>query len=127
MDRSRAPVDDEIALVSATMEGRMVINISDFESYGSERRLLGDSSDEDSNNDDKGVTHGVEMPFVPECRPMEVDAPSATSTRADPTSAPAVDDFNDAMGKAPHLDTIVLKQESGWWACRTIQLQVFLH
>ena len=28
MDRSRAPVDDEIALVSATMEGRMVINVS---------------------------------------------------------------------------------------------------
>ena len=42
MDRSRAPVDDKIALVSATVEGRMVINVSDVESYGSERRLLGD-------------------------------------------------------------------------------------
>ena len=35
MDRSRAPVDDEIALVLATVEGRMVINVSDVESYGS--------------------------------------------------------------------------------------------
>ena len=44
MDRSDASVDNEIALFSATVEGRMVINVSDVESYGSERRLLGDSS-----------------------------------------------------------------------------------
>ena len=37
MDRSRAPMDNEIALVLTTVEGRMVINISDVESYGSER------------------------------------------------------------------------------------------
>ena len=37
MDGSYALVDNEIALVSATVEGRMVINISDVESYGSER------------------------------------------------------------------------------------------
>ena len=34
MDRSHAPVNDEIALVSAIVEGRMVINVSDVESYG---------------------------------------------------------------------------------------------
>ena len=84
MDRSRAPMDDEIALVSATMEGRMVINVSDVESYGLERRLLRDSSDEDSEDDDEGVTYRVEMPSAPEGRAMEVDAPSAALTRAGP-------------------------------------------
>ena len=56
MDRSRALVDDGIALVAAFVEGRVVINISDVESYGSERRLIGDSTDENNNVDDKGVT-----------------------------------------------------------------------
>ena len=65
IDRSDAPVDDEITLVPATVEGRMVINVSDVESYGLERRLLGDSSDENSDNDDEGVTYGVEMPSAP--------------------------------------------------------------
>ena len=111
MDRSRALVDDEIALVSATVEGRMVINVSDVESYGSERQLLGDLSDEDSDNNDEGVTHGVEMPSALEPCPMEVDASSAPSTEAGPASAPAVDDFYNAVGKAPHPDTIVPKQE----------------
>ena len=116
MDRSRALVDDEIALVPATVEGRVVINISDVESYCSVRRLLGDSSDRDSDDDDKGVTHGVEMPSAPERRAVEVDAPSAALIRAGVASAPAVDDFYNAAGKAPHPDTIVQKQESGWWA-----------
>ena len=35
MDRSDAPVDNEIALVPATVEGRIVINVSDVESYDS--------------------------------------------------------------------------------------------
>ena len=115
MDISHAPVDDEIALVLATVEGRMVINVSDIESYGLERRLLGDSSNEDSDNDDEGVTHGVEMP-LPGAHPIEVDAPSAASTRVGPASAPTVDNFYNAAGKAPHPDVIVTKQESGWWA-----------
>ena len=109
MDKSRAPIDDEIALVSATVEGRMVIKVSDIESYGSEQRLLGYSLDEDSDDDDEGVTHEVEMPSALVCRAMEVDAPSATSTGADPASAPAVDDFYNAAGKAPHPDAIVHK------------------
>ena len=109
MDRSHVPVDDEIALVSATMEGRMVINVNDVESYGLERRLLGDSSNEDNEDDNKGVTYEVEMLSAPECCAMEVDAPSATSTGASPTSAPTVDNFYNVVGKAPHPDTIVSK------------------
>ena len=116
MDRSHAPVDDEIALVLAIVEGRIVINVSDVESYDLEQHLLGDSSDGDNNNDDKGITHRVEMPSAPEPRPMEVDAPSAASINAGPASAPTEDNFYNAAGKAPHPDTIVSKQESGWWA-----------
>ena len=56
MDRSRAPMDDEIALVAAFVEGKVVINVSDVESYSSECQLISDSMDEDSDNDDKGVT-----------------------------------------------------------------------
>ena len=116
MDRSCAPVDDEITLVPATVEGRVVINVSDVESYGSERRLIGDSTDEDSDNDNKRVTHRVEMPSAPERRAVEVDAFSTTSTEAGPTSAPAEDNFYNSTRKAPHPDTIVSKQKSGWWA-----------
>ena len=36
MDRSCAPVDDEIAVVAASVEGKVIINVSDVESYGSE-------------------------------------------------------------------------------------------
>ena len=71
MERSRTPVDDEIALVLAPVEGRMVIKVSDVESYGSERRLLGDSSDEDNDDDDRGIMHGVAMPSALEPRPMQ--------------------------------------------------------
>ena len=98
------------------VEGRIVINISDVESYDSKRHLLGDSLDSD--DDDKGVSHGVEMPSATETRPMEVDAPSAASTGAGLGSAPAEDNFYNAAGKASHPDAIVLKQESSWWAAR---------
>ena len=116
MDRSNAPVDKEMALVTAPMEGRIVINVSDIESYDTGRHLLGDSSDGDSDDDDEGVLHGVEMPSAPEPRLIEVDGPSAAATGAGPASAPAEDDFHNAAGKAPHPDSIVPKQESGWWA-----------
>ena len=118
MDRSNAPVDEEIAAVMAPVEGRIIINVSDVESYGTGRHLLADSSDGDSDDDDEGVSHGVEMPSAPEPRPMEVDAPSTALTGAGPTSAPAEDDFYNAVGNAPHPDSIVPKQESGWWAAR---------
>ena len=58
MDKSCDPVDDEIALVAASMKGTVVINVSDVESYGSEYRLIGDSTDEDNDEDDEGVTQG---------------------------------------------------------------------
>ena len=80
--------------------------------------MLGDSSDGDSDDDDEGISHGVEMPSTPEPRPMEVDALAIASTRAGPVFAPAEDDFYNAAGKAPHPDAIVPKQESGWWAAR---------
>ena len=69
--------------------------------------MLGDSSDSD--DDDEGVSHGIEMSAATEPRPMEVDAPSAASTGAGSTSAPAEDDFYNAAGKAPHPDAIVPK------------------
>ena len=118
MDRSDDRVHDDIALVTASVEGRIVINVSDIESYDSGRHLLGDSSDGDIDDDDEGVSHGVEMPSASEPRPMEVDAPAAASTEAGPVSAPAKDDFYNVAGKAPHPDAIVQKQESGWWATR---------
>ena len=116
MDRSNAPVNEEVAVVTASVEGRIVINVSDVESYGTGRHLLGDSSDSD--DDDEGVSHGVEMPFAPKPHPMEVDAPSAASTGAGPVSVLTEDDFYNVAGKASHPDAIVPKQESGWWAAR---------
>ena len=116
LDRSDAPVDEQVEVVTAPVEGRIVVNVSDVESYGTKPHLLGDSLDSDDN--DKGVSHRVEMPPAPEPRPMEVDAPSAASTGAGPVSAPAEDDFYNAARRAPHPDAIVPKQELGWWAVR---------
>ena len=107
MDRFDAPVDEQVKVVMAPVEGRIVINVSDGESYGTKPHLLGDSSDSDDN--DEGVSHGVEMPFARDPHPMEVDAPSAALTAAGPVSAPAEDDFYNAAGRAPHLDAIVSK------------------
>ena len=115
-DRSNAPVDEGIAVVTAPVEARIAINVSDVESYGTRPHLLGDSSDSD--DDDEGVSHGVEISSTPKPRPMEVDAPSGASTGAGQASAPAEDDFYNAAGKAPHPDSIIPKQESGWWAAR---------
>ena len=116
MDRSDAPVDKLVKVVTAPVEGRIVINVNDVESYGTKPHLLGDSSDSDDN--DEGVSHGVEMPPALEPRPMEVDASSTALTGAGPVSAPAEDDFYNAAERAPHPDAIVPKQESGWWAAR---------
>ena len=107
MDRFDALVDEQVEVVTAPVEGRIVINVSDIESYGTKPHLLGDSSNSDNN--DEGVSHGIEMPPAPEPRPMEVDAPSAASTGAGPVFAPAEDDFYNAAGKAPHPDAIVPK------------------
>ena len=80
--------------------------------------MIGDSTDEDIDDDNKGVAHGVEMPSAPERRAVEVDAPSAASTEAGRASAPAVDDFYNTTRKASLSDAIIPKQESGWWAAR---------
>ena len=115
-DRSNALVDEGIAVVMAPVEARIVINVSDVESYGRKPHLLGNLSDSD--DDDEGVSHGVEISSAQEPRPMEVDAPSGASTGAGQSSAPTEDDFYNAAGKVPHRDSIVPKQESGWWAAR---------
>ena len=109
MDGSCASVDDEIAVVAASMEGKVVINISDVESYGSKCRLIGDSTDEDSDEDDEGVTRGVEMPSAPERHAVEVDASSAASTEVGPASTPTGDEFYNAVEKASHPDAIISK------------------
>ena len=114
MDRSDASVDEQVEVVAPPVEGRIVINISDVESYDSKLHLLGDSSDSDDDNE--GILHGIEMPSATEPLPMEVDAPSAASTNASSGSAPSKDDFYNVAGKAPHPDAVVPKQESGWWA-----------
>ena len=80
MDKSDATVDEQVEVVAPPVEGRIVINVSDVESYDSTRHLLGDSSDSD--DDDEGILHGVEMPSATEPLPMEVDAPSVASTGA---------------------------------------------
>ena len=49
-------MDNGIALVATFVEGKVVINISDVESYNSERRLIRDSTVEDSNDNDEGIT-----------------------------------------------------------------------
>ena len=59
MDRSDTPVDEQVEVVTAPVEGRIVINVSDIESYGTKPHLLGDSSDSDDN--DEGVSHGVDL------------------------------------------------------------------
>ena len=99
MDRSDAPVDKQVEVVTALVEGRIVINVNNVKSYGMKPHLLGDSLGSDDN--DEGVSHGVEMPFAREPCSMEVDAPSAASTGAGPVSAPAEDDFYNVAGRAP--------------------------
>ena len=118
MDKSCAPVDNEIALVVASVDDKVVINVSDVEFYGLECWLTGDSTDEDNDNDDEGITQRVEMPSASDRRAIEVDAPSAASTKAGLVSTLAEDKFYNATGKALHPDVIVPKRESGWWTAR---------
>ena len=54
---------------------------------------------------------------------LALDAPSALVvgflppilTGAASSSTLAVDEFYNATGKAPHLEAIIPKKESGWW------------
>ena len=69
-DRSRPFVKDEVTILAASIKGKVVINISDAESYGSDRCLIGDSTDKDSDTDDEGVTQGVELSTALEPRSL---------------------------------------------------------
>ena len=123
------PVVEEIAVVAPSVVEVQVINYSDIDSCNS-KRLLGDSTDEDSDDDDVGVNKGVSLPAPPASELNVVDpalAPPAAfdvgslppaSTIAASSSIPAMDEFYNAAGKAPHPESIVPKQESGWWANR---------
>ena len=115
MDRSRAPVANEIALVAAFVEGKVIINISDVESYGSEHQLIGDSTDEDNNNNE-GVIHGVEMPSALESRALEVDAPSTISTSFNVYSRNR--QILQCCGEGMASKCDCSKRKLGWWvAC----------
>ena len=77
--------------------------------------MIGDSTDEENDDDNERFSQGVEMLFAPERRALEVDASSTALTKAGPLSTLAANEFYNAEGKALHLNAIVLKRESGWW------------
>ena len=122
-----APAVEEIAVVAPSVTEVDVINCSNIDSCNS-KGLLGDSTDEDSDDDDDGVNEGVPLPATPGPELNTVDLalapPTAfdvgsfppTSTVAASSSIPAMDEFYNAVGKAPHPKSIIPKQESGWWA-----------
>ena len=103
-----------------------MINCSDVGSNDFKRHLLCDSMDGDSNDDDVGVDEGISLPTAAEPQLSMVDPSTAArpapaldfvpiaSTDAAPSSTPAVDEFYNAVGKAPHPKAIIPKKESGW-------------
>ena len=54
---------------------------------------------------------------------FDVGSLPPASTVAASSSIPAMDEFYNAAGKAPHPESIVPKQEFGWWANREMQKQ----
>ena len=126
------PAVEEIAVVAPSVVEVQVINYSNIDSCDS-KRLLGDFTDEDSDDDDVGVNKGVSLPTSPASELNVVDpalAPPAAfdvgslppaSTIAASSSIPAMDEFYNAARKAPHPKSIVPKQESGWWANREMR------
>ena len=126
------PAVEEIAVVAPSAVEVAVINCSDIDSCDS-KRLLGDSTDEDSDGNDVGVDKGVQLPAAPAPGLNVVDSalapPTASvvgsllpaSTVVASSSIPAMDEFYNAAGKAPHPKSIVPKQESGWWANREMR------
>ena len=122
-----APAVEEIVVVVPSAREVEVINCSDIDSCDSKRRLLGDSTDEDSDDNDDDVNKGVPLPTAPAPELDIVDptlAPRSASivgslhpasTIAASSSIPAVDEFYNAAGKVSHPKSITPKQESGWW------------
>ena len=124
---------EEIAVVAPSAREVEVINYSDIESCDSKRRLLGDSTDKDSDDDNDNVNEGVPLPAALEPKLDIVDSaldppstpvvgflPPASIVVAS-SSTPRVDEFYNAVGKAPHPKAIIPKQESGWWANREMR------
>ena len=126
------PAVEEISVVAPSAVEVQVINCSDIDSCDS-KRLLGDSTDEDSDGDDVGVDKGVQLPATPVPGLNIVDSALASpttfvvgslppaSTVAASSSIPTMDEFYNATGKAPHPESILPKQESGWWASREMR------
>ena len=129
------PAVEEIAVVAPSAVEVAVINYSDIDSCDS-KRLLGDSTDEDSDGDDVSVDKGVQLPAAPAPPAPGLNVvdpalapPTASvvgflppaSTVAASSSIPTMDEFYNAAGKAPHPESIVPKQESGWWANREMR------
>ena len=123
---------EEIAVVAPSIVEVEVINYSNIDSCNS-KGLLGDSTDEDINDDDDSVNEGVPLPaaLAPELNTIDpaLAPPSApdvgslplASTVVASSSIPAMDEFYNAAGKVPHPESIIPKQESGWWANREMQ------
>ena len=128
-----APIVEEIAVVVPSAREVEVINCSDIDSCDSKRRLLGDSTDEDSDDDNDDVNEGIPLPTAPALEldivdpalaprfALVVDSLPPASTIAASSSIPTIDKFYNAAGKVPHPESIILKQESGWWANREMQ------
>ena len=114
------PAVEEIAVVAPSAVEVAVINCSDIDSCNS-KRLLGDSTDEDSDGDDVDVDKGVQLPAAPMPGLNVVDPalapPTASvvgslppaSTVAASLSIPTMDEFYNVAGKVPHLESIVPK------------------
>ena len=125
---------EEIAVVAPSVVEVEVINCSNIDSCNS-KELLGDSTDKESDDDNDGVNKGVPLPAAPAPELNVVDPtlapPTAfdvgslppASTVAASSSIPAIDEFYNATGKAPHPESIIPKHKSGWWANREMQKQ----
>ena len=132
-DIQNRPLVDEIVLVEQSFTKRVVINCSNMSSCDSQRRLLGESMDGDSDEDDGGVDQGVTLPAGANLqRPLaesiivarppvdDLSRSAATNAGADVPS-PVEDEFYNAARKAPHLDAVIPKVESGWWKNREMR------
>ena len=60
--RATFVADDVVVVVPPSAQEKEIINWSDIESCESERPLLRDSTDGDTNDDDEGVDQGVPLP-----------------------------------------------------------------
>ena len=110
---------------------RVLINCSDISSCDSQRPLLGESTDGDSDQDERGMDQGVTLPASEDLQRLESDLvarppaddqsrPIVANAGAD-VHAPVKDEFYNAVEKAPHPDSVIPKVESGWWKNREMR------